>query len=89
MLLLELTTLTSSSRVRKLGLQIDDDDTIEVQTSINTDHITHLSENPDNIKLTNIYLTNGGCLVVPYSFEEVRRTLQPDKDFPGKHNITY
>ena len=78
MLLLELTTLASSMRSKKLGLSIDDEDMIEVKTSINIDHITHLTENPDNNKLTNIYLSNGGCLITPYSFLHVRSILDSD-----------
>lgn len=77
MLLLELTTLTMSSRFNKLGIDMPED-RIEVETSINIDHITHLSVNPDNSKLTNIYLTNGACLVTPYSFTDVRKTLAID-----------
>ena len=78
MLLLELTTLASSMRSKKLGLSIDDEDMIEVKTSIKIDHMTHLTENPDNNKLTNIYLSNGGCLITPYSFLHVRSILDSD-----------
>ena len=71
MLLLELTTLSSSTRARRLGITIDEDDLIEVKTSINIDNVTHLSESPDNKNLTNIHLTSGTVIISPYSLEDV------------------
>jgi len=83
MLLLELTTLTSSARSRKLGINIDEDDLIEVRTSINIDAITHLSEHPENDRLTNIYLTSGGYVTSPASFDDIRNLLDPEQsDLP-------
>lgn len=79
MLLLELTTLTSSSRSKKMGLIIDEDDLIEVRTSINIDSITHLSEHPDDNRLTNIYLTSGGYVTSPASFNDIRSLLEPEQ----------
>jgi len=64
MLLIELPTLSISSRVNKLGLVIDsEEDLIEVSTFIDVSKITHIKQNPDNKKLTNIYLIGGEMLM--------------------------
>ena len=62
MLLIELTTLTTSSRLKNLGVKISDDDYIQINSFIDIGKITHLTENPDDKSITNIYLTNGAVL---------------------------
>jgi hypothetical protein len=76
MLLIELTTLTTSSRLKNLGVKISDDDYIQIISFINTEKITHLTENPDDKSITNIYLTNGSVLHTDIKLIELITYLQ-------------
>ena len=80
MLSLELTTLTSSDKSRKLGLDITEDDLIEVRTAIIMGNVTHYNENPDNKRITNIHLTSGGCITSAVLFDDIRNFLASDRE---------
>jgi len=90
MLLLELTTLTHSARARKLGMTVEEDDLIEVRTSINIESITHLSEHPEDKRLTNIYLTSGNYVTSPSSFSDIQDLLKSDdEDYTDQSNLPF
>mgnify|MGYP000035110832 CR=1 FL=1 len=76
MLLIELTTLTTSSRLKNLGVKISDDDYIQINSFIDIGKITHLTENPDDKSITNIYLTNGAVLHTDIKLIELISYLQ-------------
>lgn len=76
MLLIELTTLTTSSRLKNLGVKISDDDYIQINSFIDIGKITHLTENPDDKSITNIYLTNGAVLYTDIKLTELINYLQ-------------
>ncbi|NQY43249.1 MAG: hypothetical protein HRT87_07905 [Legionellales bacterium] len=76
MLLIELTTLTTSSRLKNLGVKISDDDYIQIKSFIDIGKITHLTENPDDKSITNIYLTNGVVLYTDIKLLELIDYLQ-------------
>jgi hypothetical protein len=76
MLLIELTTLTTSSRLKNLGVKISDDDYIQINSFIDIEKITHLTENPDDKSITNIYLTNGAVLYTDIKLLEIINYLQ-------------
>ena len=76
MLLIELTALTTSSRLKNLGIKISDDDYVQINSFIDIDKITHLTENPDDKNITNIYLINGAVLYTNIKLIELINYLQ-------------
>ena len=76
MLLIELTTLTTSSRAQDLGILIDKDDFVKCTTFIDVNKITHIRENTDNKELTNIYLTSGKHVITNIKAKELVLYLQ-------------
>jgi hypothetical protein len=75
MILLELTTLTYPSGAGKMGLPVTEDDVIRVKTFIYHDSISYFKENPDNDRLTNIYMTGGHVVTADLPAEDLLRHL--------------
>lgn len=86
MLLIELTTLTTSARMKNLGVSIDKSDYIQVNTFIDVGKITHLSENPESKELTNIYLTNGAMLMTGVKLVDLVTYMQ-EASYKTEQNV--
>lgn len=69
MILLQIKTYKKSDRYGNLGIKIDDQDIIEVNSVINARMMTHFEQNSSNKNNTDIYLTNGSVLTTPIPWD--------------------